>query len=477
MSSSFLPSTAIHLGLDLRGGSHLLLSVDVDGYFAEAFQNNTDVLKKALRKVGYKNFVTQADCIVFNLRDQTQEKETLNIIKKTLDDVSVEVNDSSVKIFYSQGAIDRITTDLIEQSIEVVRYRVDSSGTKEPLIQRQGQRYILLQMPGEEDPAHLKRILGQTAKLTFNIVEENQSEQGVRGGMFVYDAENPEAKLLVRRKSIMTGESLKNAKVVFDQYNQPVIHFSLDAAGGKLFADATKEHTKKRLAIVLDSKLLSAPVINEPILGGEGTISGNFTLDSANDLVLLLKAGALPAKLTIVEERSIGPSLGEDSIEGGKMAGMVGFALVAIFMIWSYGVLGLFADIALVLALLYMMALMSICDVTLTMPGIAGIILTIGMAVDANVLIYERIKEELKLGRSILYAIQTGFKTAFGTILDSNITTLIVALILYVFGVGTVRGFAVTLSIGIVASMFSAIVITKLFIDVWIKYFKPNEIL
>jgi preprotein translocase subunit SecD len=246
--------------------------------------------------------------------------------------------------------------------------------------------------------------------------------------------------------------------------------------GSKIFAEITKQNTGKRFAIVLDSKLLSAPVINTPITGGEGEISGSFTVESANDLALLLRAGALPAPLNIIEERSIGPNLGADSIEAGKKAGLIGFAAVVIFMTWSYGIMGIFANLALSIALLYIFAMLSMFHATLTLPGIAGIILTIGMAVDANVLIYERIREEIGKGASDLFAVRQGFESAFATITDSNITTLIAAFLLYFFGVGAIKGFAVTLSIGIIASMFAATVLTKLFVDVWMKYYKPKNL-
>ena len=304
-------------------------------------------------------------------------------------------------------------------------------------------------------------------------------QEAVRGhlptGSILVKSDN-DTVIVVSKKPVLGGEQLTNAQVSFNQNSQPTVAFALSSLGAKIFAKVTKENTGKRLAIILDNKLLSAPVINEPIIGGSGSISGHFTVESANELALLLRAGALPAPLNIVEERTIGANLGADSIESGKLAAIIGFAAIAVFMVWSYGVLGIFANIALAFALLYVLALLSMLQATLTLPGIAGVILTMGMAVDANVLIYERFKEELRNGASNFYAVRIGFKSAFATITDSNITTLVVAFILYLCGVGAVKGFAVALSIGIISSMFAAIVITKLLVDIWLSYFNPKNL-
>ena len=358
--------------------------------------------------------------------------------------------------------------------------RVDSTGTKEPNIQRQGVKDILLQVPGEDNPSELKRILGKTAKLTFHLVDEGANLERARNGNVppgskVVKSEDPGSDIMViKNKVIVSGDQLNNAQAQF-QEAQPVVHFSFNHLGAKKFAEATSNNRGKRLAVVLDGAVLSAPVINSPILGGDGIISGSFTVESATELALVLRAGALPAQLKIIEERSIGPNLGADSIESGKLAALVGFLFVVVFMLLSYGILGIFANITLVIALLYILALLSMLQATLTLPGIAGIILTIGMAVDANVLIYERIREELDKGCSNLYAVKVGFDSAFATITDSNVTTLIAAFLLYSFGVGAIKGFAVTLTIGILASMYTALVITKLMIDLWLKYYKPKS--
>ncbi|ASX27442.1 protein-export membrane protein SecD [Rickettsia sp. MEAM1 (Bemisia tabaci)] len=482
VESKYLPHDSVNLGLDLRGGAHLLLDVDFDTYLNDTMENLADTLRKSFRedKVGYKNLLVKQNNIQLELRSQEELKPLKKIISKIDPEINVEANDNRIKLSYSESRLSELLNKVVDQSIEIVRMRVDSTGTKEPILQKQGDRHILLQVPGEEDPTYLKNILGKTAKLTFHLVDENANvEEAVKGhvpmGSMLVQGDRM-GYLVVKKKAILGGDSLTTAAASFDQNSQAVVSFSFNSFGSKLFGEVTKNNVGKHLAIVLDNNLLSAPTINQPIMGGSGIISGDFTVESANELALLLRAGSLPAPLKIIEERSIGPNLGADSIESGKKAGIIGFAAVCIFMIWSYGLLGLFANIALSLAMLYVLALLSLFQATLTLPGIAGIILTMGMAVDANVLIYERIKEELNKGTSNLYAIKTGFESAFATILDSNLTTLIVAFLLYIFGVGAIKGFAVALTIGIISSMFSAIIITKLLIDIWVKYFKPKKL-
>ncbi|WP_341790273.1 protein translocase subunit SecD [Rickettsia endosymbiont of Polydrusus tereticollis] len=486
VNSKFLPHNTVNLGLDLRGGAHLLLDVDFDSYLNDSMENLADTLRKSFRedKIGYKNLTIRQNTLQLELRNPEELKLVKKIVNKIDSEITVNYEDNKLKLSYSDTKLGHLLNEVVDQSIEVVRMRVDSTGTKEPTLHRQGDKHILLQVPGEEDPTHLKNILGKTAKLTFHLVDETANiEEAVKGhvpsGSILVKGESEnhqEYYVVIKKKAILGGDQLTNASASFNQNSQPVVAFSFNNLGSKLFGEITKNNAGKRLAIVLDNKLLSAPVINEPILGGNGIISGNFTVKSANELSLLLRAGSLPAPLKIIEERSIGPNLGADSIEAGKKAGIIGFVAVVIFMIWSYGVLGLFANIALSIAMLYILALLSLFQATLTLPGIAGIILTIGMAVDANVLIYERIKEELRKGASNLYSIKIGFESAFATILDSNITTLIVAFLLYIFGVGAIKGFAVTLTIGIISSMFSAIIITKLLIDIWVKYYKPRKL-
>jgi len=482
VNHKYLPHDSVNLGLDLRGGAHLLLDVDFDTYLNDSMENLADTLRKSFRedKIGYKNLSVKQNIVQFELRSEEELKQLKRIISKIDPEINLEAKENKVKLTYSESRLKDLLNKVVDQSIEIVRMRVDSTGTKEPTLQRQGDRHILLQVPGEENPTYLKNILGKTAKLTFHLVDENANiEEAVKGhvpsGSILVKGDRM-GYLVLKRKAILGGDLLTTAAASFDQNSQAVVSFSFNNLGSKLFGEITKNNVGKHLAIVLDNKLLSAPTINQPIMGGSGIISGDFTVESANELALLLRAGSLPAPLKIIEERSIGPNLGADSIESGKKAGIIGFIAVCIFMVWSYGVLGLFANIALSLAMLYILALLSLFQATLTLPGIAGIILTMGMAVDANVLIYERIREELNKGTSNLYAIKTGFESAFATILDSNLTTLIVAFLLYIFGVGAIKGFAVALTIGIISSMFTAIIITKLLIDIWVKYLKPKKL-
>ena len=481
-SPDWLPGDKVNLGLDLRGGSHLLLSVDFDSYMDDVSQSVAESLRKYLRdkKIGYRNLQISRNSIKFDLRSEDNQKDVKKIVRNIDENLSYSHEENSFTLFYNEYAINQLQDKVIDQSIEIVRMRVDSSGTKEPNIQRQGVRNILLQVPGEENPSELKRVLGKTAKLTFHMLDEGANLERARAGHAplgsrVVKSENDDnAVMVIKKKIIVSGDQLNNAQAQF-QDAMPVVHFSFNSIGAKKFAEATSNNRGNRLAIVLDGKVLSAPVINDPILGGDGIISGSFSVESATELALMLRAGALPAPLKVVEERTIGPNLGADSIQSGKLAALAGFAFVVVFMLISYGVLGIFANITLIVALLYILALLSMLQATLTLPGIAGIILTIGMAVDANVLIYERIREELEKGCSNLYAVKIGFESAFATITDSNVTTLIAAFLLYTFGVGAIKGFAVTLTIGIIASMYTALVVTKLMIDIWLKYAKPKN--
>lgn len=484
-----LPQDKLVLGLDLRGGAHLLLDVDFDTYLKDQMELVSDAIRKELRhnKIGYKNFFIKSDAnhgaiMTFTLRsEQNDQAQIRKLINDSIRGASIDITGDKVTIAYHQGRLEELQEQVIDQSIEIIRMRVDSTGTKEPMIQRQGKKHILLQVPGEEDPGYLKNLLGQTAKMTFHIVDESATTSSHDNSVMLLPLKDKEGTeeanimLPVKKKALLSGDMLVDARANF--YNAaPVVEFEFNAVGSKIFAEVTKENHHKRLAIVLDNEVLSAPTINDPILGGKGHITGNFSVEAANELALLLRAGALPAPLNIVEERSIGPNLGLDSIEAGKKAGILGFVAVVIFMIWSYGILGIFANIALTLAMLYIFAMLTMFQATLTLPGIAGIILTIGMAVDANVLIYERIREELHKGNSNLHSIRQGFNSAFATIADSNITTLIAAFLLYIFGTGAIKGFAVALSIGLVASMFTAIIVTKLLIDSWYKLFSPKNL-
>ncbi len=481
-SPEWLPGDKVNLGLDLRGGSHLLLSVDFDSYMDDVSQSVADGLRKYLRdeKVGYRNLKISRNNIQFDLRSELDYPKVKKVVRNIDANLSYAKETDTITLFYNEYAVNQLQDKVIDQSIEIVRMRVDSTGTKEPNIQRQGVKDILLQVPGEENPAELKRVLGKTAKLTFHLVDDGANlERAKTGhapmGSRVVKSEETGEVLVIKKKVIVSGDQLNNAQAQF-QEARPVVQFSLNHLGAKRFAEATTHNRGKRLAIILDGKVLSAPVINDPIIGGDGIISGSFTVEQATELSLMLRAGALPAPLKVIEERTIGPNLGADSIEAGKIAAVAGFVFVVLFMLLSYGILGLFANITLIIALLYILALLSLFQATLTLPGIAGIILTIGMAVDANVLIYERIREEVEKGCSNLYAVKMGFESALATITDSNVTTLIAAFLLYTFGVGAIKGFAVTLTIGIIASMYTALVVTKLMIDLWLKYGKPKSL-
>jgi preprotein translocase subunit SecD len=363
-----------------------------------------------------------------------------------------------------------------------VRRRIDEVGTREPTIQRQGESRILVQVPGEKDPESIKRLLGQTAKLTFHLVDLDTSvEQALAGnlppGSELMRMEDPDQpgqadQIVVRKRVEVSGESLTDAQPTF-QDNQPVVSFRFDSAGARKFGNATRDNVGQLLAIVLDNKVISAPRIREPILGGSGVISGSFTTQSANELAVLLRAGALPAPLEIVEERSVGPDLGADSIEAGEIACVVAFGLVTVFMLVYYGTFGLIANIALVANLVLIVGALSALQATLTLPGIAGIVLTVGMAVDSNVLIFERIREEARLGKSPLNAVDSGFREAMRTIIDANVTTLIAAVLLYIFGSGPVRGFAVTLGVGIVTTLFTATALSRLMVATWVRRTRP----
>jgi protein-export membrane protein SecD len=388
---------------------------------------------------------------------------------------------------FSQAATETRRRQAVEQSIEIIRRRIDETGTKEPTIQREGQDRILVQLPGVDNPEHVKALLGRTAKLTFQLVDQSVTVEDARRGRLPPGDEILPAvdegrgrgggagAYVVRKRVMVGGDTLTDAQATF-QNNEPVVSFKFDSVGGKKFGDATRENVGKPFAIVLDNKVISAPVIREPILGGSGIISGSFTVQSASDLALLLRAGALPAPISILEERTVGAELGADSIHAGAIASIVGVVLVIIFMVLFYGLFGVFADVALLFNLCLMLGALSLLGATLTLPGIAGIALTMGMAVDANVLIYERIKEELRGGRSMLSSLEAGFTRAFGTILDSHVTTLVAGILLYWLGSGPVKGFAVTLSIGVLTSLFSAILVTRLQIVTWLRRLKPKAI-
>lgn len=479
----WMPNKTVNLGLDLQGGSHLLLEVGVDTVVKERAESFVQSARAALReeKVGYSRISAMDKGVRLVLRDAADAKAARAILRKQDADMLVETSDDELTIeaHLSEQAIKEINTQTISQSIEIVRRRVDETGTREPAIQRQGEDRIIVQLPGVDDPQRIKDILGKTAKLSFHLVDVdgagNRSLRGSAGVLQLPMTEDPGQMIGVQRRAMLTGDMLTNSQPSF-QEGMPVVSFHLNGIGARRFCNVTKENTGKPFAIVLDKEVISAPNIREPICGGSAVISGRFTVQEANDLALLLRAGALPAPLKVLEERTVGPSLGADSVEAGKKASLVGLAFVIIFMAAGYGLFGVFADIALVVNVALILALLSALQATLTLPGIAGIVLTVGMAVDANVLIFERIREELKQGRSVLSAVDAGYSRAMSTIVDSNLTTLIAAIILYSFGTGPIKGFAVTLGVGIVTSFFSAIMVTRLLVVAWLRKNKPDTL-
>lgn len=485
----WFPSRSVNLGLDLQGGSHLLLQVDFDHYHREQLENLADSVREALReaKYRYRTIAVKNDAVTFT--SEAGDEEIRDVIIGIDPLLNVEMaQDESYRVFYSPPQMEDMRQKLLEQSIQIVNRRVNETGTREPIIQRQGDDRILVQVPGLQDPERLKQLLGKTAKMTFHLVDLGVSPQALAAGQVPpgtrvmlsdhpseRNADGSPFRYAIKGRVMLSGDLLTNATATYEQ-GQPVVAFKFNTLGARKFAEITRENVGKPFAIVLDNKVITAPRINEPILSGSGIISGNFTVQSANDLALLLRAGALPAPLEVIEERTVGPSLGADSIAAGEKAAVLGIVVIMIFMLLSYGRFGVYADLSLLMNMILIIGALSLFQATLTLPGIAGIVLTFGMAVDANVLIFERIREELRVGKSTKAAVEHGFKSALSTIMDANITTLIAALLLFYFGSGTIKGFAVTLSIGIVSSMFSAILLTRMMVYVWMNRVRPKTI-
>ncbi len=477
------PGKQVSLGLDLQGGAYLLLDVKAEGVVTERLDANIDAVRTALleARVRYRPAPhIQGNDIVFKILQLERLAEVESLMRSVDPDMVVEAGeDGTFRLRFTEQAVIEIQRRVIEQSIEVVRRRIDQTGTREPLIQRQGADRILVQLPGVEDPERIKTMIQKTAKLTFRFVSDKMSveearQRGVPPGYEIVPSDDDfQRDYLLERRVIVSGGNLVDAQPSFDENNMPAVSFRFDAVGGQKFGKATQDNVGRLFAIVLDGKVISAPRIRTAILGGAGIITGNFTTQSAGDLALLLRAGALPADLVIIEERTVGPGLGRDSIEAGKIASVVGLIAVIVFMVVAYGLFGVLADIALAFNIVLILAALSALQATLTLPGIAGIVLTIGMAVDANVLIFERIREEVRAGRSPLNAVDAGYKRALTTIIDANLTTLIAASLLFMFGSGPVKGFAVTLMIGIVTSMFTAIMVTRLMVATWLRQRRP----
>jgi protein-export membrane protein SecD len=484
----WVPKKQVSLGLDLRGGSHLLLEVDMSAVRRERFNALVDSLRTEFRTarpspIGYTGLNAAGDHAAFTLREPERLDDVRAIVKKIDPEIDLTVSGNDITLKPNPVAQEARTRSAVEQSIEIVRRRIDETGTKEPIIEQEGQDRILLQLPGVDNPEHVKQLLGRTAKLTFQLLDENVTpDEAKRGHLPATDELLPleEARdaaagqaIVVRKRVMVAGDRLTDAHLSYDQFGRPAVGFKFDSTGSRQFGDVTRDNIGKRFAIVLDKKVISAPVIQSEIRG-DGIITGNFTSQAAEDLALLLRAGALPAPLTILEERTVGPGLGADSIHAGALASIVGVALVVLFMIVFYGQFGIYADIALFFNLCMLLGSLSLLGATLTLPGIAGIALTMGMAVDANVLIYERIREEVRGGRSLISSLQAGFERAFGTILDSHVTTLVAGALMFWLGSGPIKGFAVTLSLGVITSLFSAILVTRLLIVTWVRRAKPK---
>jgi preprotein translocase subunit SecD len=485
----------IVLGLDLQGGSSLLLEVDTAAVRKEKLQGIADDVLRILRqaRVPFTGRAIHGNSVEVHITRDTDVENAVSKLRELSQPLSgilgssgqrsvdISENAGTITLTPSDAAVAERVRQAVDQSIQIVERRVNELGLVEPTIQREGADRILVQVPGLQDPSRLKEILGKTAKLDFRMVDQSMSaEQAIAthppADSEILDGEGG-AKYLIEKRVLVSGADLVDAQPGFDQRSsEPVVNFRFNSAGARKFAEATQQNVGKPFAIVLDNKVISAPVIREPILGGSGQISGNFTVQSANDLAILLRAGALPAPLTIVEERTVGPGLGQDSINAGEHAAYVGAALVIFFMLVTYGLFGLFANIAVAVNVAMIFGVLSMLNATLTLPGIAGIVLTVGIAVDSNVLIYERIREEVRAGRSAINAIDAGFSRALATILDSNITTFIAAAVLFYIGTGPVRGFAVTLGIGILTSLFTAFTLTRLIVAYWVWMWRPRTV-
>jgi len=486
----WLPHKQVNLGLDLQGGSHLLLEVEIDAVIKEQLEILVDEVRTQLRRerIRYGGLgVDGATGVKVTIRQADKADRARELLRGLEGDTVLTSSDNVVRLTLTDRAIVDRRNSAIQQSLEIIRRRIDETGTQEPTIQRQGDDRILVQLPGVDDPERIKRLLGKTAKMTFHLVDErpdviDPSRPAPAGSRWLpqvdeVDAQGRPRMVLIKKRVMVSGEDLVDSRPSFDQRtNEPVVTFRFNTRGGSKFGKVTSENVNRPFAIVLDGRVISAPVIREPILGGSGQISGRFTVQETNDLSLLLRAGALPAPLTILEERSVGPGLGQDSINAGKIASIVGMVLVVVFMGIAYGRFGVMADVALIINMILILAGLSALQATLTLPGIAGIVLTIGMAVDANVLIFERIREEVRQGRTPISAVDAGYGRALTTIIDANVTTLIAAILLYVFGSGPVRGFAVTLAIGIVTSLFTAIMLTRLIVVTWLRRSQPKEL-
>ena len=457
----FMPKNKLNLGLDLQGGSYLLLEVDVAAMRTKRVDNLIEDVRVALREGGIatNQISREAGGAIITLADPTRQDAA-----------------------FTEATLDSMGATAVDQSIEVVRRRIDSLGTREPSITRQGAERIVVQAPGESDPAALERVIGQTAQLTFQMVDSENSVEDAVAGRVPPDAQlliGPDGvtPYLVKKRILVSGENLTRAGVGADQSGRPAIDFRFDGQGARRFGEATAANIGKPFAIILDGKVISAPTIISPITGGTGQITGSFSIAEASELVNLLNGGALPAPLTVEERRTVTAELGADAVQAGALSTMIGFIIIVLFMLLAYGFLfGGVSVLGLVLNGILIVAAMSLTQATLTLPGIAGLILTFAVAVDANVLIYERMRDEARAGRSVIASMDAGFNKAMGTIVDANLTTLVAAMIMFIFGAGPVRGFAWTLTIGVFTSVFSSVLVAQVLLAYWLKVAKPKKL-
>jgi preprotein translocase subunit SecD len=484
----------LNLGLDLQGGSYLLLEVDTAALQRETLNNLIEDVRRSLTqaRIPFTGLAQSAGTVRVQITDPAQAPAAQIELQKLVQplagaaggaDMTISRNGGLVVITPVAEAQSAAAASAVKQSIEIIRRRIDELGTREPTIIQQGANRIVVQAPGESDPERLRRVIGQTAKLTFQMVDDSVPADQVAAGrippqsvLLPYD--NPaQGGELVQRRVLVAGEMLVGASPGFDQFGASVVNFRFDSQGARRFGDATRANVGKRFAIILDDKVISAPVINEPITGGSGQISGSFTAETANDLAVLLRAGALPAPLKVEQQQTVGAELGADAVKGGQLSFVIGFLAVMVFMILAYGWLfGGISVLALVVNGLLIVAAMSVTQATLTLPGIAGLILTLAVAIDANVLIYERMREEYKAGRPLISAMDAGFNRAMLTIIDANVTALVAGAIMFVFGAGPVRGFAWTLSIGVFTSVFTAVFVTQVCLAIWLHLARPKKL-
>ncbi|MFT7144798.1 MAG: preprotein translocase subunit SecD [Alphaproteobacteria bacterium] len=490
---SWMSKDTVNLGLDLQGGSHMVLQVDLDTVFKRAYENLEDEVRQDLRgfeevDVRYRNLGAHDKNVSFTLNDPTQATAVNEMLQREITGVETVHSDGNFVLTFTESQMALMRRSALGQTLEILRSRVDEFGVAEPAIQRQGDDRIIIELPGIDDVERAKSIIGRTALLSFHLVDERDASQYINrrapaGYKVLFEkSRSPDGRetkipYLLKKRAALTGENLSDASSGFDQTGQNAVQISFDAKGAKQFAKLTTKFVGKRMAIVLDGQVYSAPSLREPILGGSASITGSFTSAEAQDLAMILRAGALPAPVQFAEERSIGPSLGADSVSAGKNAIVIGFFAVMVLMMLFYRGFGLAANISLLLNVVLIVGFMSLIGATMTLPGMAGIVLTIGMAVDANVLIFERIREEYRAGKkSVSRAVDEGFKSAASTIIDANVTTLIAAVVLFVMGSGPIKGFALTLSVGIASSMFTAIMITRFILTTWVLKKQPKTL-